>query len=83
MLGFNIVKIFFYTGPQCSLCDLADVELGNTSVFASLEIEKVNIRTSTDLYHLYGARIPVLKREDNNKEIGWPFSTADLEEFLQ
>ena len=77
------MKIFFYTGPQCSLCDLADVELGNTSVFASLEIEKVNIRTSTDLYHLYGARIPVLKREDNNKEIGWPFSTADLEEFLQ
>ncbi|KXJ61746.1 glutaredoxin family protein [Alteromonas sp. KUL42] len=77
------MKIFFYTGPQCSLCDLADVELGNTSMFASLEIEKVNIRTSTDLYHLYGARIPVLKREDNNKEIGWPFSTADLEEFLQ
>lgn len=83
MLGFNIVKIFFYTGPHCSLCDLAEIELGNTSMFASLEIEKVNIRTSTDLYHLYGARIPVLKREDNNKEIGWPFSTADLEEFLQ
>lgn len=83
MLGFNFVKIFFYTGPQCSLCDLADVELGNTSMFASLAIEKVNIRESTDLYHLYGARIPVLKREDNNKEIGWPFSTADLEEFLQ
>lgn len=83
MLGFNFVKIFFYTGPQCGLCDLADVELGNTSMFASLAIEKVNIRESTDLYHLYGARIPVLKREDNNKEIGWPFSTADLEEFLQ
>ena len=77
------MKIIFYTGPQCSLCDLADVELQQTSMFSSLVIEKVNIRTSTELYHLYGARIPVLKRADNEKEIGWPFSAADLEEFLQ
>lgn len=77
------MKIFFYTGPQCSLCDLAVIELKNTSSFNALEVEKVNIRESTDLYHLYGARIPVLKREDNNKEIGWPFSREDLEEFLQ
>ncbi|CAA0299277.1 thiol-disulfide isomerase [Alteromonas marina] len=77
------MKIIFYTGPQCSLCDLADVELQQTSKFSSLEIAKVNIRTSTELYHLYGARIPVLKRADNEKEIGWPFTAADLEEFLQ
>ena len=77
------MKIYFYTGPQCSLCDLADVELQQTSMFSSLNIEKVNIRTSTELYHLYGARIPVLKRADNEKEIGWPFNSADLEEFLQ
>ncbi len=83
MLGTNFMKIYFYTGPQCSLCDLADVELQQTSMFSSLNIEKVSIRTSTDLYHLYGARIPVLKRADNEKEIGWPFNTADLEEFLQ
>ena len=77
------MKIIFYTGPQCSLCDLADVELQQTSMSPSLDIEKVNIRTSTELYHLYGARIPVLKRADNEKEIGWPFTAADLEEFLQ
>lgn len=77
------MKIIFYTGPQCSLCDLADIELQQTSAFSSLEIEKVNIRTSTELYHLYGALIPVLKRADNEKEIGWPFEAADLEEFLQ
>jgi len=83
MLDTAFMKIYFYTGPQCSLCDLADIELQQTSMFSLLDIEKVNIRTSTELYHLYGARIPVLKRADNNKEIGWPFSTADLEEFLQ
>ncbi|GFD94126.1 hypothetical protein KUL156_10290 [Alteromonas sp. KUL156] len=83
MLGTECMKIYFYTGPECSLCDLADMEIARTSMYASLTIEKVNIRESTALYHLYGARIPVLKRDDNNKEIGWPFSTADLEEFLQ
>ncbi|GMM72334.1 hypothetical protein MTsDn5_22860 [Alteromonas gracilis] len=77
------MKIYFYTGPHCSLCDLADVEIARTSMSSSLTIEKINIRQSTKLYHLYGARIPVLKRDDNNKEIGWPFTTADLEEFLQ
>lgn len=83
MLDTSIVKIYFYTGPHCSLCDLADLEIARTSMSSSLTIEKVNIRQSTELYHLYGARIPVLKRDDNNKEIGWPFTTADLEEFLQ
>ncbi len=83
MLDTSIVKIYFYTGPHCSLCDLADVEIARTSMSSSLTIEKINIRQSTELYHLYGARIPVLKRDDNNKEIGWPFTTADLEEFLQ
>ncbi len=83
MLDFTLMKIWFYTGPQCSLCDLADIELQQTSHYDALHIEKVNIRTSTDLYHLYGARIPVLKRDDNKNEIGWPFTSADLEEFLQ
>ncbi|MDB2330129.1 glutaredoxin family protein [Alteromonas sp.] len=77
------MKIFFYTGPQCSLCDHADTELANTSHYRTLSIEKVNVRENSELYHLYGARIPVLKRDDNGSEIGWPFSTADLEEFLQ
>ena len=83
MLGANFMKLFFYTGPQCSLCDLADIELKNTAQYPQLDVEMVNIRQSTELYHLYGARIPVLKRDDNEKEIGWPFTTADLEEFLQ
>ena len=77
------IEIYIYPRTQCASLDLADVELQQTSMFSSLNIEKVNIRTSTELYHLYGARIPVLKRADNEKEIGWPFNTADLEEFLQ
>jgi hypothetical protein len=83
MLGINTMKLYFYTGPQCSLCDLADVELAKTSMYSSLEIEKINIRTDAQLYHLYGARIPVIKRADNQTEMGWPFDSSTLEAFLQ
>ena len=83
MLGFNVMKIVSYTGPQCSLCDLAELELSKTAMYSALDIEKVNIRNDANLYHLYGARIPVLKRADDNREIGWPFDSSTLETFLQ
>jgi hypothetical protein len=43
----------------------------------------VDVRDSTDLYHLYGARIPVLYREDINSELPWPFDSFQLCEFLR
>lgn len=83
MLGAKNMKITFYTGPQCSLCDLAQnlIDQLNTSKF---EVEKVNVRTSPELYHLYGARIPVLKIDTPNgpKELGWPFNLEQLELFI-
>ncbi len=77
------MKIIFYTGPQCGLCDLADELLAQLPQ-DNIDIEKVNIRQSSDLYHLYGARIPVLKIETQNgpKELGWPFDLKQLESFL-
>lgn len=76
------MKIMFYTGPQCSLCDLAMTQLSQTKQFAELDIESKNIREDSHLYHLYAVRIPVIKRVDNENEIGWPFTTDDLEVFL-
>ncbi|MBF7072799.1 glutaredoxin family protein [Glaciecola sp. MH2013] len=73
-----------YTGPQCSLCDLAEElinELNKSG--ASLQLVKVNVRQSAELYHLYGARIPVLKRKDNDRELGWPFGLSELSDFIQ
>lgn len=100
------MKIVLYTGPHCSLCDLAVdiVEQFNqryanknaktsieSAVQASplrpqdnrIELKKINIRDSAALYHLYGARIPVLKRETTDSELGWPFTIDDLIEFLK
>jgi hypothetical protein len=53
------------------------------NISAQIELQKTNIRESADLYHLYGARIPVLKRTDANDELGWPFTLESLVEFLK
>jgi hypothetical protein len=45
-------------------------------------LEKVDIKSSPDFYHLYAARIPVLKRVDSQAELGWPFDAQQLTEFL-
>lgn len=84
------MKVILYTGPHCELCEhaIAIIEQLETPV----HIEKVNIRDSVELYHLYGARIPVIKKVDvvsaqnaNNipsNELGWPFSLTQLKAFL-
>ncbi|MGB3726778.1 MAG: glutaredoxin family protein [Glaciecola sp.] len=74
------MKLVFYTGPQCSLCDDAEVVLRHVGI---TDFEKINIRTSPDLYHLYGARIPVLKRVDTHSELGWPFDEQSVENFIK
>lgn len=102
MLDTDLVKLVLYTGPNCSLCDLAFdiVEQFNAlhtkatsestfqlspsgSQLEHVELEPINIRDSADLYHLYAVRIPVLKKTDDESELGWPFILEDLIEFLQ
>lgn len=76
------MKLILFTGPECHLCDLALNVLQSSKHFSNLDIEKVNIRSNTDLFHLYGARIPVIKRLDNQLELGWPFDEQMVEAFL-
>ncbi len=73
--------IILYSGPHCCLCDDAIALLNE--VDNNLGFEKVNVRDSHELFHLYGARIPVLKRTDTNNELGWPFTAEDIIKFLK
>ena len=75
-------KVILYSGKQCHLCDLALDLVNQLDESKSPEIEKVDIATDHNAYHLYAVRIPVLKREDNQKELGWPFDLQQLEAFL-
>lgn len=76
------MNLVLYTGPQCHLCDLAmrELEILNN---LSIEVELINIRESTEHYHLYATRIPVLQRTDNRQELGWPFNAEQIRSFIQ
>lgn len=74
------MKVILYSGKDCCLCDQAEALIQRLDI-SQLQVTKVDVRASTDLYHLYGARIPVLVRTDN-KELDWPFDQQQLQEFL-
>ena len=76
-------KLILYTGQGCGLCDEAEALLEKVSENAASSLKKVDVRASSDLYHLYGARIPVLYREDIHSELPWPFDSFQLCEFLR
>jgi glutaredoxin len=60
------MKITLYTGPNCGLCELALTLIHELE--GSVELEEVNVRDSVELYHLYGARIPVVKKHINEEQ---------------
>lgn len=76
------MKLNFYSGENCHLCELAEQLITQLDPAIRLEIDKFNVKNDHDLYHMYGARIPVLKRLDNSNELGWPFNLEQLQEFL-
>ena len=45
-------------------------------------VELVDIADSDSLFESYGLRIPVLRRVDTGQELGWPFDTAQVVNFL-
>ncbi|MFT2090844.1 glutaredoxin family protein [Paraglaciecola sp. 2405UD69-4] len=76
------MSLIFYSGKECCLCDQAESLLREVSPKALAMATKVDVRSSTDLYHNYGARIPVLLDEQSQTELAWPFNKEQLEEFL-
>jgi len=77
------MSLILYTGQGCSLCEQAEILLKKVDKSAASTLKKVDVRASSDLYHLYGARIPVLYREDTHGELPWPFDFFQLGEFLR
>lgn len=77
------MKLTLYSAPNCHLCDVALDLIEPFLPSIDGQLEKVNIKTDPQLYHLYAVRIPVLKRQDNQQELGWPFDQQTLANFLK
>jgi len=72
-----------YTTVGCHLCEQALAMLQDLRTKGHhLQICEVEISESESLMQAYGIRIPVITTEARNDDLGWPFTTEELEAFL-
>jgi len=77
-----MLTITLYSTENCHLCEEA-LTLCQPFVEQGLIcITVIDIAEYDDLLDAYEIRIPVLKREDSENEMGWPFDEIMLEKFI-
>ena len=76
------MALILYTGQACCLCEQAEDLLVQFAPQAMADLKKIEVSSDSGIYHLYGARIPVLYREDTKQELAWPFDSVQLVEFI-
>jgi hypothetical protein len=67
-----------YGTESCHLCDEAEAVLREVGVAA----DYIDIADDDELLEKYGIRIPVLQRMDTGAELGWPFDSARVLDFM-
>jgi hypothetical protein len=76
----KLFPLKLFTTSHCHLCDQAYEVILSTTNTDQLEIIDVS---DNDLFlALYGTRIPVLHRSDNQKELDWPFNADDINKLI-
>ncbi len=81
--------ILLYTTQACHLCEQAEALLGpvldylNATLAEKVQLRHVEISDSTELVEQYGIRIPVIKVQGQEQELGWPFDQAIAFAYLQ
>lgn len=84
-------ELLLYTTLGCHLCGQAEELLapvvdflnrGSDSSEGRIVICPVEIANSSDLVERYGLRIPVIRLQSGESELGWPFDQAQVFEFL-
>ncbi|MEX2365039.1 MAG: glutaredoxin family protein [Pseudohongiellaceae bacterium] len=75
--------LLLYTTSGCHLCELAKDMISGHLDGLELQLEEVEIADSGQLMDRYGIRIPVLRIEGAEQELGWPFSEQHFLEFAR
>jgi len=75
------VNRFFvlYVTSGCHLCEQAESLIQGQK---SIAVSAVEIADDAELLEQYGARIPVLQRQETGEELDWPFDVEALQRFL-
>jgi hypothetical protein len=76
-------KYTLFGTSACHLCELAEGMLEALCLQCpGLLYQKVDISNSDELFARYGVRIPVLRDDAGDRELGWPFSEVELRAFV-
>jgi len=83
----RVVKVLLFTTLGCHLCEEAETLWQqwlekDQETSRCFQLVPTEIAEDTQLVELYGVRIPVLKRGDNEAELGWPFDLPGLQRFM-
>jgi len=65
----------------CHLCELAETLLGHCLDLSQVEVELIDIADTDELVALYGVKIPVLRCQQSQKILCWPFDTLAVKAF--
>ena len=77
-----MITLYLYSTLGCHLCEHA-LEVINPLIDGTgFILREIDISDSDELVERYGIRIPVVRRGDNSQELGWPFDTSQLLQFL-
>ncbi|HEX4975393.1 MAG TPA: glutaredoxin family protein [Pseudomonadales bacterium] len=74
--------LYVYSTLGCHLCEVAAALLEESPLVQQWQLCYQEIADDPQLMNLYGVRIPVLKRDDSQAELNWPFDAGDLQRFL-
>lgn len=77
-----MITIKFYTTDACTLCEEALAIVKVCVSKKNHQLEMVDIVDQDDLIKQYATKIPVLGRDDNKTCLCWPFSPAEVQDFL-
>lgn len=76
-----MITCLLFSTEDCHLCELAEAEL-MPLLAQGLQVEVVDISESAELIERYGVRIPVLRLEVQDAELGWPFNSEQVAAWL-
>lgn len=71
-----------YSTSYCHLCEQAEELINSIRNEYDVSFTIIDIASDISLQATYEKRIPVLKRLDNNQEIGWPFFKDDVKKII-
>lgn len=77
-----MIRLILYTTLGCHLCEQAREIIKHSKYIKNIELELIEIADSDELMKRYGIRIPVVRLDGEEEEIGWPFDVESFNRWL-